>query len=381
MASVDTKSEVDGTTASSTKHAPIKRARDKETPKAEGGVDDSAAAPADGIPAKRVRKSDVISSCNTKLTSAQPMEQNAENKPKCAETVASEKLKQTKPDTRLPVTVLSGFLGAGKTTTLKYLLERDHGLKVAVIVNDMAAVNFDAKAVVSAAPKMVAMQNGCICCTLREDLLKQVAALAKEKKWDYLVIESTGISEPLPIAQTFVMDVEDHDHTHDHDHGNVPIRQSDGSVKEMANALLRYARLDTLVTVVDAYAFFDKLNELARVRDQPDADGTEEEDRTLSDLMVEQVEFANVVLINKKDMLLAKGEVGKRELRAVEGLVRKLNPNADIIVCERGQVALSKILDTRAFDLDQVQQSRGWILELEKPGRGKVRVRVRRRWR
>lgn len=366
MASADRKSGEDGTAASSTQQVPNKRARDKETSQAEGSMDKSVTALASGenSPAKRVRKSDASSGCDTKPMPAQPMEKKTKNGAQ-----QKTKQKQSKADTRLPVTVLSGFLGAGKTTTLKYILERDHGLKVAVIVNDMAAVNFDAKAVVSVAPKMVAMQNGCICCTLREDLLKQVAALAKERTWDYLVIESTGISEPLPIAQTFVMDVEDHDHKHDHDHGDVPIVQSDGSVKKMANALLRYARLDTLVTVVDAYAFFDKLNELARVRDQPDADGTEEEDRTLSDLMVEQVEFANVVMVNKKDLLLAKGETGKRELQAVEGLVRKLNPTAKIIVCERGQVPLSEILNTRTFDLDKVQQSRGWILELEKPGR------------
>ena len=123
-----------------------------------------------------------------------------------------------------------------------------------------------------------------------------------------------------------------------------------------------------MITVVDAYGFFDKLNELAKVRDQPDADGTEEADRTISDLMVEQVEFANVVMINKKDLLLAKGKSGERELQAVEGLVRKLNPTARVIVCERGQVPLKEILNTGKFDLEKAQRSRGWILELKKPG-------------
>ena len=171
------------------------------------------------------------------------------------------------------MTVLSGFLGAGKTSVLRRLLETEHGLRVAVIVNDMAELNLDAKAVIKIAPKLVAMQNGCICCTLREDLLEQVAELARTGEWDYLVIESTGISEPLPVAQTFVMDM--------HDHG-----QEDAPKKSQ---LKEVARLDTMVTVVDAFTFFDRLSVLARVKDQKDAEGNEDEERTLSDLMVDQV--------------------------------------------------------------------------------------------
>ena len=254
-------------------------------------------------------------------------------------------------DGRLPVTVLSGFLGAGKTSVLRRVLEsEEHGLRVAVIVNDMAELNLDAKAVVNVAPKLVAMQNGCICCTLREDLLEQVASLANENAWDYLVIESTGISEPLPVAQTFVMDMHSHEEGEEEEEeqkaecpdGTCPLEDA-----EPKNPLLQVARLDTMVTVVDAFSFFDRLAELGRVKDQVDAEGTEDEDRTLSDLMVEQVEFANVVLLNKTDLLLQRGGdgdgTGERELAAVEALIRRLNPTARVLRCQNGNARLEMV--------------------------------------
>lgn len=184
---------------------------------------------------------------------------------------------------RLPVTVLSGFLGAGKTSVLQNILHsKEHKLKIAVIVNDMAEVNVDAQAVVKVAPKLVAMQNGCICCTLRDDLLQQVADLAKSQLWDYLVIESTGISEPIPVAQTFTMEVsemEEHDHDHhDHEEGEEQKEEDTDMIVLEENPLLEYAKLDTMVTVVDACNFFQRLTELEKVKDQPDAEGNEDEE-------------------------------------------------------------------------------------------------------
>jgi len=266
-------------------------------------------------------------------------------------------------DTRLPVSVLSGFLGAGKTTVLKNILEsKDHGLRIAVIVNDMASLNLDAKAVVNIAPKMVAMQNGCICCTLRGDLLEKVAELAQEDTWDYLVIESTGISEPLPVAQTFAMDWENEEHDHDHDHEDDPEK-----IIPEAKPLMHIARLDTMITVVDANRFLDKLSEIDRVRDQPDAEGDEDEERTIADLMVDQVEFANVILLNKVDLL----KDHPAELDAVEALIRKLNPSARIIRTQEGKVdgklPYTDLLNTHLFNMEEAQVSAGWLAELAKP--------------
>jgi len=343
-----------------------------------------------------------------------------------AKIVSDVKIEENEVDERLPVTVLSGFLGAGKTSVLSNLLHsEEHGLKIAVIVNDMAAVNVDAKAVIKVAPKLVAMQNGCICCTLREDLLEQVVELSKEKtedgsrKWDYLVIESTGISEPLPVAQTFVLEVQDHDHDHHHHHDHddeekaakkaakeakvivhekkeikddKPVEKKEEKVKKTEgeeatkkaeettegttegeggpkqleeNLLLQYARLDTMVTVVDACSFFGHLTEIQRIKDQPDANGDEEEDRTLCDLLVDQVEFANVILLNKCTTMLEQNK--EKELLAVEALIKKLNVNATVIRTDYGKVSHDKILNTHLFNMDEAQQSAGWLAELAKP--------------
>lgn len=265
------------------------------------------------------------------------------------------------------------------------LLSKEHGMKIAVIVNDMAAVNIDAKSVVKVAPKLVAMQNGCICCTLREDLLQQVTELSKEKdasssgrKWDYLVIESTGISEPLPVAQTFVMEVneDEHDHAHVHEHeqkdDSMDVEEeNDGEVEEEGppvlkeNPLLKYARLDTMVTVVDACNFFDRMSELEKVKDQPDAEGNEDEARTLADLMVDQVEFSNVILLNKCDILIKDNKM--KELKEIETLIKRLNPTATVIRTNYGKVSFDKILNTNLFNMDEAQVSAGWIRELAKP--------------
>ena len=307
----------------------------------------------------------------------------------CAVSNSTAKPTNGERDERLPVTVLSGFLGAGKTSVLQNILHStEHGMKIAVIVNDMAAVNIDAKSIVKVAPKLVAMQNGCICCTLREDLLQEVTELSKEKdessgarKWDYLVIESTGISEPLPVAQTFVMEVNgpqpqpQHDHEHEQKEDSkegLPVeKENDGEAEEGAlpvfkeNPLLKYARLDTMVTVVDACNFFDRMSELERVKDQPDAEGNEAEQRTLADLMVDQVEFANVILVNKCDVLIKDKKV--KELKEIEILIKRLNPTAKVIRTNYGKVSFDKILNTHLFDMRKAQISAGWIRELAKP--------------
>lgn len=240
---------------------------------------------------------------------------------------------------KLPVTVLSGFLGAGKTTTLNHVLNNREGLKVAVIVNDMSEVNIDAALVKQESTlsrteeQLVEMTNGCICCTLREDLLKEVSRLAREDRFDYLLIESTGISEPLPVAMTFTFE------------------------DETGYSLGNYAQLDTMVTVVDAYNFSRDLRDADYIRDRGESLG-EEDDRTVSDLLIDQIEFADVILLNKTDL------VEEAQLHKLEGLIKGLNPDAEIVRTSRGTAPLSKILNTGRFDMEKAQRSAGWIKEL-----------------
>jgi len=243
---------------------------------------------------------------------------------------------------KLPVTVLSGFLGAGKTTVLTHILNNRQDKKVAVIVNDMSEINIDSSMVQNEVQlshkeeKLVEMSNGCICCTLREDLLLEVNKLAKEGRFDYLVIESTGISEPLPVAETFTFADED------------------------GVSLSDVSKLDTMVTVVDAANFLKDYDEAKSLKDSGESLESlgEEDERSVADLLVDQIEFADVLLISKTDL------VEKSELDKLIAIIKTLNTSAKIIPISNGKVDIENILNTGLFDFDKAEQAPGWLKEM-----------------
>ncbi|GAA4964384.1 GTP-binding protein [Actinoplanes utahensis] len=241
---------------------------------------------------------------------------------------------------RLPVTVLSGFLSAGKTTLLNHVLANRDGLRVAVIVNDMSEINIDGAlirdggALSRTEERLVEMTNGCICCTLRDDLLGEVADLARQGRFDYLIIESSGISEPLPVAATFALGIDEQD-----------------------RVLADIARLDTMVTVVDAPHLIAQIN-AGEALEARGLAAFEDDDRTIADLLIDQLEFADAIVINKTDL------VTDVELARVEALVTRLNPRARQIRSTFGRVSPADLLDTGSFDMAAAETAPGWVAEL-----------------
>ncbi|WP_417605694.1 zinc metallochaperone GTPase ZigA [Oceanimonas baumannii] len=242
-------------------------------------------------------------------------------------------------DSPLPVTVLSGFLGAGKTTVLNHILNNRQGLRVAVIVNDMSEVNIDAATIQQQVSlhrgedRLVEMSNGCICCTLREDLLQEVRRLATENRFDCLVIESTGISEPMSVAETFTFEGED------------------------GQCLNDVARLDTLVTVVDAVNFLADFQAADALAERGESLG-EEDERSVTDLLIEQIEFCDLLLVNKTDLVTA------AQLAELTAILTRLNPEAEILPISQGRVPLNKLLATQRFNFERAANAPGWLQEL-----------------
>lgn len=238
----------------------------------------------------------------------------------------------------VPITLLTGYLGAGKTTLINHVLKNQEGYKVAVIVNDIGEINIDAEliekggSVTEKDDNLVPLSNGCICCTLKMDLIKQIASLIKTGRFDYILIEASGICEPLPIAQTISM--------------------LDGSVKD--SRLPKVCRLDNIVTVVDAYRMATEFGSGSNLVKE----GIDEED--IENLLIQQIEFCNTIILNKVD------KVSVEELNKVKAVIKTLQPTAEIIETTQAEVSVDKILNTRNFNFEKVSMSPGWVQELEK---------------
>ncbi|KAL2275188.1 hypothetical protein FJTKL_02415 [Diaporthe vaccinii] len=264
----------------------------------------------------------------------------------------------------LPVTLLSGFLGSGKTTLLQHILQSDHGLRIAVIVNDIGAVNVDASIIQSThrihktEEKVIALQNGCICCTLRQDLLSELVELSEKHAFDYVIIESSGISEPGQVAESFDSKLTEHMYQVLKEEGQL---DESGALKKLHKAgeagMGKFARLDTTVTVIDTFTMYNDFN-TADLLSSRRNDVTPEDERTVADLMVDQIEFADVIILNKTDA------VDKAVLAETEALVRTLNREAKILHASYGKVNVGELVNTGLFSLDKAQTSSGWMRDL-----------------
>ena len=261
----------------------------------------------------------------------------------------------------IPVTLLSGFLGSGKTTLLEHILTHNHNLRIAVVINDMSLLNIDASLIEShrvsqKEEKLIKLQNGCICCTLRGDLLEELVSLAKNKAYDHIIIESTGISEPMQVAETFTTEFTDV-YLANQDDLTPETREILDEISSLGG-LARIAKLDSCITVVDAKTFLDNFETTEFLVDRWGSSGQNEEDRTICDLMVDQIEFSNVIIVNKTNL------IKRKEKKRIHKIIKMLNPNAKVIATNYAKVDIKEIVGTSLFDFEKVQNSVGWLQSL-----------------